>query len=239
MLNHAVSLLYPVAIAALSLSSSSLSVSPLSEPQSPQQAAFSPRTTASTQVLSTPIKQNLSTPTVKKQYRYYSIAGNTAAELRSQMNQLGPFDSGEGRRYDARTDWYVRWFYRYINQNQQCQINNVNTHVDVIITLPRWEASTGASRSLRVEWERYITALQLHEDGHGINGIHAGQHIYQALWSLPAYPSCEALKAAVEATVQKTVRIYNQKDLAYDQQTQHGLIQGAAFPSSRFATVQQ
>ncbi len=50
-----------------------------------------------------------STPRISIKYDYYSIHGSIAAQLRSQMNQLGYLDKSTGRHYDAYTRWYVKW----------------------------------------------------------------------------------------------------------------------------------
>jgi predicted secreted Zn-dependent protease len=170
-------------------------------------------------------------PAVKVSYRYYPISGSSAAQLRSQMRQHGPFEPLEGRRYDARTEWLVQWSYRYSRSNNQCRVGALATKADVTITYPRWAPTASAPRSLIVDWQRYMTALQTHENGHKDNGVAAARDILSALNQLPAYPSCEALDREASAISQSIIRRYNQRDLDYDHNTNHGYSQGAVFPA--------
>ncbi|HEY9736583.1 MAG TPA: DUF922 domain-containing Zn-dependent protease, partial [Trichocoleus sp.] len=172
---------------------------------------------------------------VKVNYRYYPIVGTSAAALRSQMNQQGPIDTTEQRRYDAKTEWLVQWSYRYRRQGAQCAIGQLSTHVDVTITYPQWSAPSGVSSALQTEWQRYMLALQTHENGHKDNGIAAGRSILQALAALPASPSCQALDAAANSMAQRVVSRYNQNDLDYDRDTAHGSTHGAVFPGPTIA----
>lgn len=171
-------------------------------------------------------------PVVKIQHRYYPITGTSASELRAQMNQQGPFDQREGRRYDARADWFVKWSYRHVKTSNQCKIGSLKTSVDVTLTYPQWTPPPQVSRSLITEWQRYLSALQIHEKGHENNGIAAGKEISQVLSQLPAYSSCQQLDAIVNSTAQTVIKRYNQKDLDYDHATKHGYTQGAVFPAS-------
>ncbi len=176
------------------------------------------------------------TPVVKVRYAYYAITGNTARELRSQMSRKGPSDRITGERYDANTDWFVRWSYRYASKNNQCAITSVSSTVDIVFTMPQWQSAKTAGRSLRNEWQQYIRALQLHEDGHKNNGIAASKDIIRTLRTLPAYSSCQMLEAAANTTAHKTVKRYNQKDIEYDDVTRHGYTQGAVFPTTAISS---
>lgn len=173
-----------------------------------------------------------SAPAVKISHRYYSIAGTSASELRSQMNRLGPYDEGEGRRYDARTDWRVTWSYRYGMQNGFCAMQRVNTQVGITFTLPQWKSSAGAERSLVQDWQRYMASLQLHEDGHKDHGVRAAQDVQHTLRQLPHAVSCGILEANARAAARAVIQTYNAKDLEYDHITRHGYTQGAVFPTT-------
>lgn len=171
-------------------------------------------------------------PLVRVQYRYYPISGNTASDLRSQMNRSGPRDRVEGRTYDANTDWVVRWSYRYAMHHQQCVMQTVKTQVAITFTLPKWTTVRRAERSLLADWQRYMAALQLHEDGHKNHGVEAGHDIQQALSQLPPATSCADLERHVQTTARAIIQRYNQKDLDYDRVTRHGYTQGAVFPTT-------
>ncbi|MBW4487924.1 MAG: DUF922 domain-containing Zn-dependent protease [Trichocoleus desertorum ATA4-8-CV12] len=178
-----------------------------------------------------PVQPSSLQPTVKIQHRYYPVTGSTVQHLRSDIAHLSPVTQG-GQHYDANTDWYVRWSYRYVRTGISCSMSHVSSHVDITFTLPKWQTASKASRSLMNQWSHYSAALQLHEDGHKDHGIAAGQEVLRTLSNLPAYPSCRALEAAANTTARKVIQHYNQRDVEYDRNTGHGFTQGAVFPPS-------
>lgn len=168
-------------------------------------------------------------PAITTHYRYYPITGNSIAELRTQMNRQGPTDSTEGRRYDARTDWFVRWSYTHATSSQGCAIGALTASVEVTLTYPQWTPTSQATQSAIADWQRYMAALELHETGHKNNGIAAGQAVVQTLSQLPAYSSCQRLDGAANSAAQAVIRHHNQQDIDYDRTTHHGYSQGAVF----------
>lgn len=168
-------------------------------------------------------------PQVSVGYNYYSVSGETAQQLRKQMSQFGPQDS-QGRRFDGWTKWNIRWTYRWYDSGDRCKITSSQVKVDIRFTMPRWQPAANASLSLVQHWQRYLAALQLHENGHKDNGLKAAQEIDQILAQLPTAASCSALEVKANQSAQQIVKRYNQADIAYDQQTSHGRTQGAVFP---------
>jgi predicted secreted Zn-dependent protease len=173
----------------------------------------------------------LALPLEQVRYDYYPIAGQTANELRSQMLKNGPVDRLENRRYDAETRWAINWSYQYKEDKNQCAIVAIRGEVTTTFVLPQWKPPRNTSPTLIAEWQRYKTALQVHEDGHKNHGVSAAKEVLQALGTLRGYPSCSALDAAVKDTTQAVIQTYNQRDITYDHQTRHGVTQGAVFPS--------
>jgi predicted secreted Zn-dependent protease len=162
-------------------------------------------------------------------YVYYEIHGATPGDLRDQMNRLGPADS-TGRRFDGRTDWYIDWHYSYNGTNTGCKIATTEVDVKVTFTLPHWAPPNNISPGLVEKWDKYMVALQSHEDGHKNNALSSGQAILRAFKALPPYPDCDEVKQNISATGQRIIKQANQNDLDYDAQTKHGATQGATFP---------
>ena len=177
------------------------------------------------------IQPEPATPTVRIHYNYYPISGSTATALRSQMSRLGPLSKVEGRSYDANTDWYVQWSYHRTMTRTGCAIASVTGSVDITFTLPQWNSPTGTSRSLLSEWNRYLVALQAHEDGHKENGIAASRGVMNALNRLPTYASCQQLETAANWAIDRVIQQAHQQDINYDRVTHHGRTQGAVFPT--------
>jgi predicted secreted Zn-dependent protease len=171
----------------------------------------------------------MANPAITVTTNHYTITGSTASELRQQMNQLGPLWR-TGKRFDAITRWHVRWSYRYAIRNNRCQITTNQVQADITITMPQWRSSSQVSGDLVKRWQRYITALQHHENGHRDHGIGAAREVVRALSKFPASPTCQQLGLAADAAMLRIIDRYSRKDVEYDRLTQHGATQGAKFP---------
>ena len=169
------------------------------------------------------------TPIISIKNNDYIIQGSTVAELRQQMNKLGPIDKSTGKHFDAYTHWYVNTNYRYQPVGTQCKIYTATVKVDVTFTMPRWNISAKSSSDLKKHWNRYINLLQTHENGHKAHGISAGNDVLKSLNSIVA-PSCDQINGIAKQRTQTILKQYSQQDIQYDLRTQHGRTQGAVFP---------
>lgn len=159
----------------------------------------------------------------------YTIEGTTAQDLRREMTTKGPQGTG-GRRFDGYTRWYVSWRYQYKNTGSGCAIASVTTDVKTTITLPQWRNENRADGATRALWSRYLTALDLHEQGHRRHGVDAANEIDVAIAAMPPAGSCDALGTNANALGMRILQKYQQRDLDYDRDTNHGATQGARFP---------
>jgi predicted secreted Zn-dependent protease len=160
---------------------------------------------------------------------YYDIVGDSAKELRSQLNGNGPVGKG-GKRSDGRADWHVTWNFRYAPSTQGCKLTVLKTTVTGRIVLPRWKAGHGASNALVGKWERYISALRVHEEGHYAFGVRAADEISDLRQSASTANNCSELVIRVNTQARAILEKYKNADDAYDASTKHGRTQGAVFP---------
>ena len=166
---------------------------------------------------------------VKDQVKRYAIEGTAAQDLRREMSAKGPQGTG-GRRFDGHTRWDVGWRYQYKNIGSDCAIASVTTNVKSTITLPQWRNENRADSATRALWTRYLTALDLHEQGHRRHGVDAAHEIDLAIAAMPSAGSCDALGTNANALGMRILQKYQQRDLDYDRDTNHGATQGARFP---------
>jgi predicted secreted Zn-dependent protease len=162
------------------------------------------------------------------QIAYYDVSGNNAQALRRQMNANGPLD--HGKRFDAHTDWYVKWNYRYRPTASGCEFTSVDVSVTGTIKLPRWIHADDASSALVKKWDKYLAALRVHEEGHYAHGVSAAKEIEALAKSFHDSGDCLAMTAAFNQQAYATLGKYNALDVAYDRETAHGRTQGAQFP---------
>lgn len=160
---------------------------------------------------------------------YYEVQGNSAKELRNQLNEKGPFGE-DGKRADAHADWHVTWNYRYVPTREGCKFTELDTTVTGKIIMPRWSAGGGASSALVSKWQRYIAALRLHENGHYSHGVSAAEEIRALAQALPSTDDCPTLVKKFDNHANTILEKYKRADIEYDADTKHGSTQGAIFP---------
>jgi len=142
------------------------------------------------------------------------------------MNTARP----KGMAHDAYTKWHVSWSYTWqqVNGNYALQSSKVSAAISV--TLPQWAPPKDADKRLVERWQRYITALHRHENGHAVISTQAAREIEKKLQTLPAAPSTEALKDLIERTCQQVLTEARDKEKNFDETTNHGIKEGAQFP---------
>ena len=161
----------------------------------------------------------------------YKIQGKTAAELRSQLNQLGPLNQAEGKRFDASTVWDLDAQLTFGGKKgSSCKFKTITVTVKTNFILPEWTPPSGTPQALIDRWKKHVTALQSHEDGHKQLGIDAGNNFLSQLKAIPPASSCGALQKTAAQTRDAVKATFNQKHKDYDKTTNHGATQGATFP---------
>ena len=158
----------------------------------------------------------------------YDVSGETTQELRRDLNRRGPLS--HGKRYDARTDWHVKWRFDFERSQEGCRVVRPQVNLEVVITLPRWRQPAGAGRQLVELWEGYLEALRSHEDGHLEVGQSAADEIRETLEELRAARDCSKAEQRANGLGHEIIERHNRRDERYDEETRHGATQGARFP---------
>jgi predicted secreted Zn-dependent protease len=162
------------------------------------------------------------------EFVYYDIVGNSAGELRHQMNVKGPIGQG-GKRVDGHTHWHVAWSYRYAPAAGGCKVTELSVTVTSTITLPRWAAHSADNALIR-KWQNYATALRVHEEGHHSHGVRAAEEIRLLRHSINTPDGCSTFERRFESEATSILEKYRRADASYDADTKHGRTQGATFP---------
>jgi predicted secreted Zn-dependent protease len=161
-------------------------------------------------------------------YVYYDIAGATEADIRNQISALGPRDTFGT--WGASTRWTVDWAYSYLNSPAGCSASAVKVQLGVTITLPHWNTPGNAAPRLVENWQRFSSAVLVHEGGHRDLAVAGANELARALTVLPPAASCAEFEQSARSTGDALVHQYNYLQQQYDQSTRHGATQGAVFP---------
>ena len=157
---------------------------------------------------------------------YYDVHGSTVAELRADMRRLGP--KVEGTSFVGETRSPMRWTWRTESvRGSSCVVRDVMVVVNAQITLPRWVPPAGADSTVIKEWNRFLTALEVHEAGHKDISAKAGKMIIDRLRNISA--PCALLSNRANDIARDIVTKQMDEQRTYDATTRHGLTQGTAF----------
>lgn len=157
----------------------------------------------------------------------YTIEGDTASELLSQMESLGPVDQNEGKRFQGNTSWNVRWNYMMAPQpGGLCRLEQIAVTLQVTMTLPDWQPKRRADSLLKSRWPAFLSALTNHEMGHRANGVRAAFAVRDALAGMAPGGDCRQLGDSANAAAKAALDARQGADADYDRQTEHGARQG-------------
>jgi predicted secreted Zn-dependent protease len=149
----------------------------------------------------------------------YTITGNTSAELRAQMDRLGP--TATGQHWDAVESWYINWRWPTAGDGS-CELSSATVSVTNTVTSPVWTPPPGVYPALVAAWSRYMLALATHEKGHVDLVIAGVPSVLDALHKA----TCGSANSAANAVLDQI----RQRNADYDAATNHGATQGARFP---------
>ena len=168
-------------------------------------------------------------PTVRADLdvRRYTVAGRTAAEVHRSMGDGGP--TLDGTTYFGMTASEIGVRFRAVEADGGCRLDAVEVDLDLTMTLPAWEPAGPTDYALRRDWARFESALRRHEDGHRDRAVAGAQAVADALAGVRAATCAEA-----DAEGQRRVREAQDRTAAeqrrYDDATDHGRTEGAAWP---------
>ena len=171
----------------------------------------------------------VSAPVVDVKVDYYWVSGRTASEIRNDLNRKTPIRQ-DGKKYDAHTDWFVKWNFWWNESSGLCTIKKVETRVDVQYVLPKLNRSGSIPSSLKQKWETYKKAFLHHENGHKDMGVRAAREIEKEIRNMAPRRTCKQLEIDANRLGDKIVKKYKDVEREYDRKTNHGMNEGAVFP---------
>ncbi len=164
---------------------------------------------------------------------YYAVTGTNAAEILQAMTQSRPW--GQTFAYHARTDWDTKSTYSYRQIQGLFALRSYEVKSKVVIWLPRWVPAKDVEvdRDLAERWWQFLKGLSAHEQGHLQLARETAVDVHHRLGALQSFPSARELLAAADRAVKEANEEARRKEREYDQQTNHGMKQGAFFPHFR------
>ncbi|MDH4161987.1 MAG: DUF922 domain-containing Zn-dependent protease [Nitrospirota bacterium] len=168
-------------------------------------------------------------PKIKESVEYYEITGTCENDLRRQMKQNGNIRVAGGK-YDALTDWELKWDYGYNNGKGSCSVDSFSVDVNIVYRYPKWITAENAPPELVTKWRAYLQSLMDHESLHSYQVVQAADELTHAVSMLPPAATCEELDRAVRCLCDEKVKQLQDDQERYDRVSGHGAAQGAVFP---------
>ena len=161
-------------------------------------------------------------PEVNVRTKYYKVRGNTAADIRRDLDRRSPVE------YDARLNWNIQWRFTHRQFLELCKITKISVKVDIMYILPKL-STRRLPASVKHAWQKYMKALIFHEKGHANTGINVAYAIERKIKNM-ARPTCKQLTKDANAVAYREIWRGNAIDKKYDKDTNHGATEGAVFP---------
>ncbi len=171
----------------------------------------------------------LSTPSPAKvieidERQWYPVHQPSGTSLLAALNRASPIREN-GRTFHGNTAWDIRWSFRWDRTpSGLCEILGVETKLSVTIMLPDLKSGTIAGQA---EFQKYVRALLLHEEGHKKIAQEAAHAADQAISTLPPMSSCRMLASEAQRQGSAILDSARKAGREYDATTQHGHTQGA------------
>ncbi len=162
---------------------------------------------------------------VERSDRQYAVRGATLEQLRADLKANGVADDA-GQFYSGMARTGLGYTYRFRDQPGGCGVADVRVVLQVSLTTPAWQGRWTSSPALASAWDRYLSALQVHEDGHINIAREAADRLGAKVEALSA-PGCPALEARAKALRDEAMDALRQAHADYDRSTEHGRTQGA------------
>jgi predicted secreted Zn-dependent protease len=168
-------------------------------------------------------------PVINEKYEYYEVCGYCEEELHCDLKKKCVTWT-DGRKYDSLTSWDIKWDREYDQTSKTCAVNSFRPIINFTFRYPKWNRTDDAPKSLTEKWDRYLKNLIAHESGHRNMVIEEVNDLSRTVAQLPPAPTCDDLDNNVRTLFRKSMNKIKDDQREYDENTNHGTTQGAAFP---------
>jgi predicted secreted Zn-dependent protease len=166
---------------------------------------------------------------VTRREERYALVGSNRAELAADLRDRLPGEEG----FTGWTRWRLTWSMEPIREVKGCKPGKVDVRLNVTRVLPEWKAPRQASKQLKTSWQRYIRALEDHEEEHALLAEEAAEDLHKALRALPPQAECADLTRQAEKVADRAISTLRKANAELDDRTDHGARDGAIFPGPR------
>ena len=187
----------------------------------------------------------------------YTVVGKTLEEINKDMQKKGPPDPNDGKKYSGscRGELDLKigssdFDFKTTDGSDPIEVTATlkggTIACNTITTMPKLASDKDLSDDAKKEWKRFISKVQVHEDGHADSYLKLAKTISDDLNTMSGKATGKDEKtaqvlAAKDLTTQIATKLSGTNSLsqqikddakAYDAKTKHGQTQGAVLDAS-------
>jgi len=146
---------------------------------------------------------------------YYSIKGNSTADLDREILRKGPKLTG-GRHAVAVARIQIIPQIRFKQLSSGCAIGSAKVTVDAKVTLPKWAGRARAKGELAAAWDNMDAYTRLHEAVHVRIAFAFAKRIEEQLNELEPGPDCADVRKRGTAIVDRELETHHAMQQQFD-----------------------
>lgn len=153
---------------------------------------------------------------VKKTYSYFSIGGNTLAEIEKELAKHGPRVQSTGDRHPGATQIEFTTRLGYSDSGSYCTIVKASVGVKAKVILPRWRQRGSSDGETRLIWDTLSADIKRHEESHIIIAKNHARMLEDQLRGLRRQANCQAAAAKAKAISEKVLAAHDRAQQQFD-----------------------
>lgn len=146
---------------------------------------------------------------------YFMVQGATFAELDRALGMSGPLLSG-GERHSGATKVSFSRNLEFAPQKTGCRLSRTNLKLDLVTTLPQWNAPRGADGKTRTMWKVLQRYIGEHEAHHSEIAKTWLDRMNAELIKLPAEPSCAQMEVVATRRAREMLLAHEKAQRDFD-----------------------
>jgi predicted secreted Zn-dependent protease len=161
----------------------------------------------------------------------YTVTGKTANELSRSLDAQAISDPHEPRsKYYALTEWYVAANWSWKTTGRGCELDRSSISVALTMTLPALATRQGIASDALTKWDPFIANTITHEKGHVTRALDGARNYQRELGNLAPLNDCSGMNSRMNEIFKRHLDQIDRINVQYDDETDHGVTQGAVFP---------
>lgn len=166
---------------------------------------------------------------------HYTITGTTVNSVRASLySEDNPFFTaepvGSGIQVGATVPGYNYSFTaeRTRQGSSECRFTRLTIDAEITLVMPGLEDRHTLPTALQEKWDRFYSALLVHEGGHANFARDSFAQII-AFFKTRGVFACDEISDEIATALEQAAAGYEERSFNYDVQTNHGVFEGVSF----------